>query len=507
MKEKTEDILKDIIQNRGIEVCADSKRLQSMLYDLTEENKGKIKAIISALEENLVSELMNHSASQIDIIFYNRLVTKLNQDGAIDQAIAEWAVDCWIYALNKKLPNKPKSSLDEANKQVNQAVQKTVQQPAPLMSPQNSVKNLSSQPMNNTPIQSINQANQTANGKPSSQTVNSALRPKRRSFPFIRIAIAISILSFTYNFFIDSDREDLSLNEKEEAAVAAMVEEVVPRKESEVLEYSEENEEVEENLTASVKKQEIINFMEKYIALSMDAANKRKFSIVEHLLDPNGKIYNSQQNYMQYLGEKGITEQSLAFEVKAVEVVNKEQFKVKTYEEYEIDYNGNIKKFKSFNSEYLLSVIPGPTLLVNELVNTEQVDSYEMKTGEYALDFNNVDEILAIESAVISHYNNISNDDFVAAYNAFSTERKKIVTMDGWVQGLQANINDEVTRIEVSDVEEDKATVYMEMTSYDDNGDGTTLVQKWGGYWHLVKENGHWSLDDADIEKLSAGIE
>lgn len=40
------------------------------------------------------------------------------------------------------------------------------------------------------------------------------------------------------------------------------------------------------------------------------------------------------------------------------------------------------------------------------------------------------------------------------------------------------------------------------MTSYDDR-DGTILVQAWEGYCHLVNENSRWTLDEADLEKVS----
>ncbi|MGK0701476.1 hypothetical protein ACR3I8_19000 [Priestia flexa] len=45
------------------------------------------------------------------------------------------------------------------------------------------------------------------------------------------------------------------------------------------------------------------------------------------------------------------------------------------------------------------------------------------------------------------------------------------------------------------------------MTSYDDNDDGTELVQEWEGYWSLVKEGGEWKLDSADLEKVDSRVE
>jgi hypothetical protein len=45
------------------------------------------------------------------------------------------------------------------------------------------------------------------------------------------------------------------------------------------------------------------------------------------------------------------------------------------------------------------------------------------------------------------------------------------------------------------------------MTSYDDNRDGTILVQDWAGYWNLVKENNRWTLDDPELQKVDSRVE
>ena len=71
----------------------------------------------------------------------------------------------------------------------------------------------------------------------------------------------------------------------------------------------------------------------------MQAINRGDFSVVKHLYDPNGVAHNSTKDYIQYLVKKGITEQLIAFEVKAISIIDDNQFNVKTYEEYEIDYN------------------------------------------------------------------------------------------------------------------------------------------------------------------------
>jgi len=114
------------------------------------------------------------------------------------------------------------------------------------------------------------------------------------------------------------------------------------------------------------------------------------------------------------------------------------------------------------------------------------------------------DETEAVEEVVRDHYQQISEDDFSAAYDLFSSSRKSKVTMDGWTKGLQQNIQDVVTLLEVGDVDAQTATAYLEMTSYDQQDDGSTLIQYWGGNWSLVKEGSVWKLEKASLEKLGS---
>ncbi|USY56083.1 hypothetical protein NIZ91_05350 [Bacillus sp. 1780r2a1] len=118
-----------------------------------------------------------------------------------------------------------------------------------------------------------------------------------------------------------------------------------------------------------------------------------------------------------------------------------------------------------------------------------------------------IDEETDIEDAVRSHYDYITSDSFASAHDLFSSNRKSKVDLSDWKKGLQANTADNVTNIEVLDVSGNEARAYVEMTSYDDNDDGTELVQEWEGYWSLVKEDGEWKLDSADLEKVDSRVE
>ena len=138
----------------------------------------------------------------------------------------------------------------------------------------------------------------------------------------------------------------------------------------------------------------------------------------------------------------------------------------------------------------------------------DKEESDELETEEKAEETSEEkSETSKIESVIYSHYQNITNDNFKSAYNLFSSEKRSSLSLNDWSKGLKANMSDQVTIVNVTEVNATTATAYVEMTSTDDNGDGTTLVQKWGGDWYLVKENGSWYLNKAKLEKLSSKTE
>ncbi|WP_158555963.1 TcaA 3rd/4th domain-containing protein [Peribacillus glennii] len=112
-----------------------------------------------------------------------------------------------------------------------------------------------------------------------------------------------------------------------------------------------------------------------------------------------------------------------------------------------------------------------------------------------------------IEDVIYSHYNDISSGFYSDAYELFSSGRKAKVGYTNWEKGYKNNLSDEVKYVVVDDVKGDKATASFEMVSRDSKPNGDTLVQTWGGKWHLVKEPSGWKLSEADIKKLQARTE
>ena len=142
-----------------------------------------------------------------------------------------------------------------------------------------------------------------------------------------------------------------------------------------------------------------------------------------------------------------------------------------------------------------------------DIEETESPSVTEPEKGTEASATNNKGEEQAIENAIVSHYSGISAANYPGAYDYFSSARKSKVTLDGWQKGLTNTMKDEVKTVNVISVDGDTAKAYIEMTSYDDQGDNTVLVQEWGGNWNLVKENGSWKLSDPELEKLDSRVE
>lgn len=117
------------------------------------------------------------------------------------------------------------------------------------------------------------------------------------------------------------------------------------------------------------------------------------------------------------------------------------------------------------------------------------------------------DESTTIQDVIAAHYNQISNGNYSEAYDLFSSNRKGKFGYEKWAQGLKANYRNDVQYVNVESIDGYEATASFKMTSYDQQADGTSLVQEWGGKWHLVKENDGWKLATPEIKNLGSRTE
>jgi hypothetical protein len=129
-----------------------------------------------------------------------------------------------------------------------------------------------------------------------------------------------------------------------------------------------------EQVTAS----DVSSFLENHLDVTIRAVNLNDFSLVENDYDKSGKAYEEERKYIKYLNEKKITESLVKFEVRDVQRVNETQFKVKTYEEFNIYYGDGSAKFKTFANEYLVTVFPDGKIGMHSLVSNETLKSEDL---------------------------------------------------------------------------------------------------------------------------------
>ncbi|MFE4354216.1 TcaA NTF2-like domain-containing protein [Peribacillus butanolivorans] len=394
------------------------------------------------------------------------------------------------------------------------------------------------------------------------EQINRKLKRGSKFVSWLKVAAigAVSVLALLFVIDVLSDPDS-----KKEVVTKVIEVQKEPEQATPVVQTESEQE------TVSFTNAEVEEFMRKYVESGIQAVNNNDFSLVEQLIDPSGKSYKDQQRYLDYLASKGITEEVVGFAVNDIVKVDKDSYKVSTNEQYEISYDDGSKKTKEFTSSYVLKVLEDGRLTVNELLYTQEVSSETSQepTNDYTsqepyeediygegssinsddpdvdpdvdsdadsgtdsdadfdvepdvepdtepnvdpdtdfdIDSDLVNQEGVIEDVVRLHYGSISNEDFDTAYDSFSSSRQKKMSKNNWVKSLQKNMYDEITTIQVENVEKNTGRVYLEMTSYDDNNDGTSLVQDWTGYWNLLKENGRWTLDVADLKKVDSRVE
>lgn len=103
-----------------------------------------------------------------------------------------------------------------------------------------------------------------------------------------------------------------------------------------------------------------------YLYGMAEAINTMNFSIVEPYLVPGSQLYNDQKKLISDLNKQNIKERLLEYKITNIEPIA-DGYKVKTYEKYLIDYNGD-EKSKDFQSTYIVRNVNG-TWGVSDMLN------------------------------------------------------------------------------------------------------------------------------------------
>ncbi len=99
MNERVRQQLSEIIQRHGREVCAQPKRCKGLLLDHCAGDRREVFVLVSALEEQVVSDLLVGLGGLSWALVSGRLVRRLVEHRAMAEDAAVWAVESWALAL------------------------------------------------------------------------------------------------------------------------------------------------------------------------------------------------------------------------------------------------------------------------------------------------------------------------------------------------------------------------------------------------------------------------
>jgi hypothetical protein len=92
--------LRDIITKYGTEVCSNRKRCEGLLRDNCSSFRREISILINALDERVPLDLMAGGNSVPRELLLSRLAKRLEDNLALTEEAAVWAVESWALALN-----------------------------------------------------------------------------------------------------------------------------------------------------------------------------------------------------------------------------------------------------------------------------------------------------------------------------------------------------------------------------------------------------------------------
>ncbi|NNF08764.1 MAG: toll/interleukin-1 receptor domain-containing protein [Acidimicrobiia bacterium] len=97
-REATRQILHELLDRFGTGLTDDPRRLQALLRDVAGEHRAEVAVLVAAAEEGVGATLLQ-SSEGLTPQAGERLVLRLQQNRALAEDAARWAVDSWAFAL------------------------------------------------------------------------------------------------------------------------------------------------------------------------------------------------------------------------------------------------------------------------------------------------------------------------------------------------------------------------------------------------------------------------
>ncbi len=99
MNDVPRQTLRDLIAKYGRDLCSDAGRCEGLLRDLCGAYRREINILISALDERVPLDLLAAHNSVPRELLLARLTKRLEDQSALTEEAAQWAVDSWALAL------------------------------------------------------------------------------------------------------------------------------------------------------------------------------------------------------------------------------------------------------------------------------------------------------------------------------------------------------------------------------------------------------------------------
>ncbi|OUD15259.1 DUF1566 domain-containing protein [Thioflexithrix psekupsensis] len=91
--------LQEMIRRYGTSLCGEPKRCKAILNDLCPTAKKEIRLLISALEEDIGSSLLNPPNGIPMEMLLQQLIKRLHEELSLQPEAAHWTVETWALAL------------------------------------------------------------------------------------------------------------------------------------------------------------------------------------------------------------------------------------------------------------------------------------------------------------------------------------------------------------------------------------------------------------------------
>ncbi|HKQ52121.1 MAG TPA: hypothetical protein VJT74_07120 [Pyrinomonadaceae bacterium] len=99
MNDAPRQTLRELVARHGPDLCSDARRCEGLLRDLCGEHRREINLLVSALEERVPLDLLAARGSVPHGLLLTRLSKRLEDQLAVTEQAARWAVESWALAL------------------------------------------------------------------------------------------------------------------------------------------------------------------------------------------------------------------------------------------------------------------------------------------------------------------------------------------------------------------------------------------------------------------------